>query len=165
MARVSAHQPVLPSLLDRLIDEDPSTPSDGHKTNSMLLQQMKEGVRRDLENLLNARLAHQYELERHREVEESVINYGLRDFSHIQFDSEDDRQKFRWTIAKLIEQFEPRLTRVQVDMVPVGEDYERTLYIKITGMLLVEPDPIHMILDSRVKTIDRSLRLRELNHG
>ncbi|WP_221801111.1 type VI secretion system baseplate subunit TssE [Oceanobacter mangrovi] len=165
MARVSAHQPVLPSLLDRLIDEDPSTPSDDHKTNSMLLKEMKEGVRRDLENLLNTRLAHQYQLDRHREVEHSVVNYGLRDFSHVQFDSEADRQQFRWSIVQLIERFEPRLQRVQVDMVPVGEDYERTLYIKIAGMLLVEPDPVHMILDSRVRTIDRSLRLRELNHG
>ena len=165
MARVSSSQPVLPSLLDRLIDDDPSSGNEIERPGSVLLQEMKEGIRRDLEHLLNTRCAHQLVLDKYPEVEVSVLNYGLPDFSHVQFDSTEDRDRFRWAIKTIIEKFEPRLRRVMVDIVPTGEDYERALYLKISAVLMVEPDPVPMILDSRMRTIDRSLRLREVRHG
>ncbi len=165
MARVSSSQPVLPSLLDRLIDDDPASASENERPGSIVLKEMKEGIRRDLEQLLNTRCAHQLDLTNYPEIESSILNYGLPDFSHVQFDSDEDRDRFRWAIQSIIERYEPRLRRVTVDIVPTGEDYERALYLKISAVLMVEPEPIPMILDSRMKTIDRSLKLREVRHG
>jgi len=31
--------------------------------------------------------------------------------------------------------------------------------------LMVEPDPVPLIFDSRVRTVDRAVSLRELSHG
>lgn len=165
MAKVRTDQPVLPSLLDRLIDDDPQRSLEVVKPTSVLLSEIKTNIRRDLENLLNTRIYRQAPIGKYSELDKSLVNYGVTDFSHVQFDSDDDRQAFAWNIANIIRKYEPRFQRVNVEIEPMGEDYERTLYLKISAVLLVEPDPVPLIFDSRVRTVDRSLRLRESRYG
>lgn len=165
MVRARRDCPVLPSLLDRLIDEDPSRQLESVKPMGGVLSDIKASMRRDLENLLNTRIFRQISIEKFDQLEVSLLNYGVRDFSHVQFDSEDERQKFAWSIRRTIEAFEPRFRHITVELEPYGEDFQRTLYLKISATLLVEPDPVPLIFDSRVRTIDRSMRLREVSNG
>jgi len=165
VARARTDQPVLPSLLDRLIDDDPKQTSEVVKPFGIVLKEIRANIRRDLENLLNTRIYRQQSIDNYSELEKSVINYGLPDFSRLQFGSEEHCQEFKWLIQTTITRYEPRFQRVQVDINSIGEDYERTLYLKISAVLMVEPDPVPLIFDSRVRTIDRAVSLRELNHG
>jgi len=165
MARARTDQPVLPSLLDRLIDEDPRQTLEVVKPFGVLLKEIKANIRRDLENLLNTRIYRQQSIDSYSELDKSVVNYGLPDFSRLQFGSEEHCQQFRWLVQATIAKYEPRFQRVQVDINSIGEDFERTLYLKISAVLMVEPDPVPLIFDSRVRTVDRAVSLRELSHG
>ena len=165
MKSARAILPVIPSLLDRLIDADPDSDSDPIIPSGKQLSEIKDNVRRDLENLLNTRLRKPVNLQRYPELVSSVVNYGLPDFSHIAIESENEQVDFANTIAVIIERYEPRFSQVQVNIRPIGDGLQRALHVKISAILLVEPDPIPVIFDSRLKYIDKRLTLRELKHG
>jgi type VI secretion system protein ImpF len=165
VARVRTQQPVLPSLLDRLIDDDPMQVKDASKPVSTLLKDIKANIRRDLENLLNTRIYNQTDIDGYKELDKSVINYGLPDFSREQLEAEDNHHVLTNMVEIVIDRYEPRFKRVQVEINPIGDEHERTLYLKISAVLMVEPDSIPLIFDSRIRTVDRSLKLREVDHG
>lgn len=165
MAKLRMDQPVLPSLLDRLIDDEQDLLNDVEKPYSVLLADIKNSIRRDLECLLNTRLHRKPSPEKYTELSTSVVNYGLPDFSFVQLSSDEGKEELRLQVQTLIEKYEPRFRQVHVELAQIGEDYERTLYMKISAVLLIEPDPIPLLFDSRVKSVDKAVHLRELNHG
>ncbi|NOY73163.1 MAG: type VI secretion system baseplate subunit TssE [Gammaproteobacteria bacterium] len=165
MPRIRTDQPVLPSILDRLIDDDPENPLHVVKPFGVLLKEIKTNIRRDLENLLNTRMYRQQDITAYAELGQSIVNYGLPDFSRLQFGSQNQRDEFRRLVQSTIRKYEPRFERVDVEINPINEDYERTLYLKISAVLMVEPDPVPLIFDSRVRAVDRAVTLRELKHG
>lgn len=165
MARTRAHQPILPSLLDRLLDDAPDAREDSQQPAVTLLADVKANIRRDLENLLNTRLYRQHSLQPYPELQISLANYGLPDFSTVLLGSAEHREHFRLTLQAAISRFEPRLRQVHVEIAQSGEDYDRTLYLKITALLMIEPDPVPLLFDSRIRTLDRIVKLRELRHG
>lgn len=165
MAKLRAQQPLLPSVLDRLIDEDPNVPHEPIRPVGSLLSDIKANVRRDLEWLLNTRLYHDQSLDAYPELRRSLVTYGLPDFSTVLLGSTEHREAFRATVQSAIERLEPRLSRIAVEISSTGEAHDRTLYLKITAVLLVEPDPVPLLFDSRIQALDRAVRLRELRHG
>ena len=165
MAKIRSQQPVLPSLLDRLIDEDPEALRESVRSAAVLLQDIKANIRRDLEWLLNTRLYRQQRIDLYPELKTSVVAYGLPDFSTVLLGSAEHRENFRLAIQATIERFEPRLRRVQVESSPSGEEHDRTLFLKITALLMVEPDPVPLLFDSRIRALERAMELRELRNG
>lgn len=165
MARVRKQQPLVPSLLDRLINDNPEVHREATASFSQVLREIKVNVRRDLENLLNTRLYHFPNTDIFEELTMSSVNYGLPDFSHIQFENPSSREHFRFLIERTITYYEPRFRRVEVDIVSSGKSFERVLHLKISAILMVEPDPIPLIFDTQIKSDDRMLSLRELTHG
>ena len=55
MPRSDHEARITPSVLDRLLDFDPRSPSEGQKSRSQTLHELKASVGRDLEWLLNTR--------------------------------------------------------------------------------------------------------------
>ena len=55
MPPIRSDQPLVPSVLDRLLDDDPAVTTDPARNRSQLLRDLKLSVRRDIESLLNAR--------------------------------------------------------------------------------------------------------------
>ena len=55
MARKSHERSIRPSLLDRLIDEEPGNRGEAPDRRAQSLKELKDSVRRDLEWLLNSR--------------------------------------------------------------------------------------------------------------
>lgn len=167
MAKVRADQPALPSLLDRLIDDDPRNRQERSVSRSygVVLKDIKNSIRRDLEWLLNTRVYYSDIPSGLDELDVSVVNYGLPDFSVIHLSSDEGKEEFRYRVHDVIKKYEPRFNNVHVELEQVGEEYERTLYMKISAVLMIEPDPIPLLFDSRVKALDKAVRLREINHG
>lgn len=94
-----------PGLLDRLL---------GTHTGGMTLEQYKDSVARDLEDLLNTRCALPADLLRgYPECARSIVNYGLADFAGLCLSSAEDRARVCAALKATIERHEPRLRNVQ----------------------------------------------------
>ncbi len=95
MARVSTDQPLVPSVLDRLIDLDPQAATESPKSRSVVLRELKVSIGRDLENLLNTRwrpVSYPPELE---QLDVSLVNYGIPDFASANMSRPSEREKMR----------------------------------------------------------------------
>ena len=95
-----------PGLLDRLLGE-----ADG---GALSLEQYKDSVARDLEDLLNTRCAVPPEWMRaYPECARSIANYGLVDFAGMCMSSSEDRAAICAALKTAIERHEPRLRQVR----------------------------------------------------
>lgn len=96
---------------------------------------IKEKVRRDIENLLNTRAAGNGQAPDESEARKhSLHTYGLPDLSSLGFQTEKERVELEEIFAQALRAFEPRLERVKVT---VGERdaHNHTLKLAITGVL------------------------------
>jgi type VI secretion system protein ImpF len=151
MASIRTDQLLLPSLLDRLIDHDPQVRSEAARNRSQLLRDLRQAVRRDLENLLNTRvrgIAYRIEL---KELRQSLVSYGIPDLTGLSLGAAREREEFRRAIQAVIVQFEPRLKNLNVVLVDQTESIERTIRFHIEAVLLAEPAPEPIAFDSTVR--------------
>ena len=81
MAEIRTDQLLLPSVLDRLIDDDPQVRHEAQRNRNQLLRDLKLAVRRDLENLLNTRVCCATWPRELTELQQSLVNYGIPDLS------------------------------------------------------------------------------------
>jgi type VI secretion system protein ImpF len=163
MARQRSEPVPLLSVLDRLLDDDPGATHEVPATAAQRLRELKHGVRRDLEDLLNTRLS-PLDLPPHlREVRQSLAAYGLRDFASITLGSVREQQAFCEEIRKVILQFEPRLKNVQVTPTGTAEPLDRTFRFRIEALLKVEPAPEPVAFDSRVEPATGDVHVAEVS--
>ena len=92
MTRIKTDQPLTPSLLDRLIDLEPGNTREVPKSRTQVLAELKQSVRRDLENLLNTRWRATRISEDLKELEFSLANYGIPDVSGVSLSSAAERE-------------------------------------------------------------------------
>jgi type VI secretion system protein ImpF len=128
---------VIPSLLDRLIDSDYKTPRDVSVSRAESLRELKAAVQRDLEHLLNARNPNWDLDSAYTEAGQSVIAYGMPDFSSLVMPN--DERRLRLMVEAAIRTFEPRLTGVTTALLEPSAD--RRVQLRIDGRLLIDPSP------------------------
>lgn len=163
MARPSSSQPLVPSVFDRLIDDNPGVSEDTDSSRSQLLRELRESVRRDLENLLNTRLpCHDFEAGM-EQLEYSVVNYGIPDFSGNNLVSSREKEQFRRQLEKVISYFEPRFKSVRVELVESTSETDRTLRFRIDGLLNVQPAVKPIVFDSSMEPVTQNFRVRDLD--
>ena len=126
------------SLLDRLIDTDPSQSHESVQHRLLNVRQVKASVARDLENLLNSRRMIAVLPEGLRHLADSMVTYGLKDFTAENTSSQTVMQTIRKDVERAIARFEPRLRNVKV-AVDAGSQKERNLNFRISAMLVVDP--------------------------
>lgn len=150
MPHEAHHRGLLPSILDRLIDDRSELSQTPSSTNFGNLQQVRQAVTRDLEALLNTRREHVGDLApEFVETRQSLALYGLPDFSALSLQSHQDRSRIRRALEQAIALFEPRLERVRVTLESPRE-HEQTLRFRIDAMLRVEPAPEPVTFDARL---------------
>ena len=140
MSRVDPQQNLNPSILDRLIDEDPKRSREANFFDTWGLRAQKAAVRRDLETLLNTQATRTRVGNEHPEVRTSVLTYGMPDLSTIAARSDVERARLCQRIQDLVARFEPRLRRVEVDVQP-PTPLDRSLRFRIDALLWVDPSP------------------------
>lgn len=140
------------SLLDRLTDLDDDRPT---------LARIRQSVRRDLEWLLNARRSWLPLNGVGRELETSVLGFGLPDFTVMELSTDEGRQWLCDEVKRTISRFEPRLTRVRVTMRDSEAPLDRQLRLRIDAVLLVDPVPEPVSFDSEVEPVTLSVTLQE----
>lgn len=101
-----------PSLMDKLTDSDPLSAID--RDFPLTRHALMDSLRGDLESLLNSRINWMALPEDLREVQTSMLRYGLPDFSSMPFSSADGQQFLCQRVKETIQQYEPRLKYVSV---------------------------------------------------
>jgi len=151
MPRVDSQDPLRPSVLDRLIDYEPDVSTEPAWQRSQSIRQYELGVLRDVEALLNSRQTKPGLSEEFQQVSQSVLTYGLPDFTAAGAGNKDDFEALRIAVVRAIERFEPRLRQVQVIIRDPENDHDRSLRMVIEGLLWVHPDPVPITFDTIVK--------------
>jgi type VI secretion system protein ImpF len=129
---------ILPTVLDRLIDNDPDNIQEPSQDKFISIRQIKAYVIRDLENMLNTR-RHIFDAPAgFKEVESSLFAYGLTDFTSQNPGNISIRKAIKQDIEKTISRFEPRLRNVNV--VVEAESKANSLRFRINALLVAEPE-------------------------
>jgi type VI secretion system protein ImpF len=131
---------VTPSLLDRLIDLDYKSSRDAMPSRAESVRELKRAVQRDLENLLNSRNPYSDLPAAFVEAGQSVVAYGLPDFSALNVSNPNDQHRLRQLIEAAIRAFEPRLVGVSTTLLP-SSPVDRAMRLRIDARLLMEPAP------------------------
>lgn len=151
MARVRPNQPLVPSVLDRLLDDAPDNPREAPASRHQVLRELKLSVRRDLENLLNTRIRCIVVPIHCKELGQSLVNYGIPDITGAELGTAQDREEFCRLLQSIIKQYEPRFQKVSVSPVTGGDPQDRTFRFRIDAMLLAEPAPEPVVFDSELQ--------------
>ncbi len=124
-----------PGLLDRLMDERPPESSGA----PVGCEQLKDSVARDLEALLNTRLAFDPAiLSGYPEARGSLLHYGLADFAGYCLTSSIDRAAVCASIQDAIEAHEPRLRDISATL-ELDQGSVNRLNFAIHARLAVSP--------------------------
>jgi type VI secretion system protein ImpF len=153
MARVRPDQPLVTSVLDRLLDDDPEVTREPARSRYQVLRQLKDSVRRDLENLLNTRVRCLSVPSALTELKQSLVNYGIPDFTGANMTTDKDRRDFARLLQAVIREHEPRFKSVKVKLLDNAEPMDRTLRFRIDALLHAEPAPEPVVFDSMLKPI------------
>jgi type VI secretion system protein ImpF len=160
VAKLRPDQPLVPSVLDRLIDDEPGVQQETPRSRTQVLRQLKQSVRRDLENLLNTRcrcMGWPADLD---ELAVSLASYGLPDVTGADLGAARDREGFRRLLEEVIRRFEPRFKRVGVTMLENTDPSDRTLRFRIDALLYAEPAPEPVVFDSSVQTATGTVEVK-----
>ena len=148
MPRADDELNILPSVLDRLFDDEPGVDRESLSARFFSLRDLTQAVARDLEALLNTRQEALKELPpEFVEVSHSLHMYGLPDFTALSLTNPQDRQRIRRAIERAIAVFEPRLDRVRVT-VETPQQYDQALRFRVEALLRMEPAPIPVAFDA-----------------
>lgn len=119
------------SLMDRLVDAP--LPEDTGKRIS--IQDVRNGVSRDLEHLLNTRSEGARLIpDTFKECRASSLTFGILDFSSYSLLSPHDRDRIRRSLEQAIALHESRLSRVRVHLEPQRE-LDRALRFRIEALM------------------------------
>jgi type VI secretion system protein ImpF len=151
MSTGAAKRTIRLSVLDRLIDNEPEVSTEVPLDDNQALRITQAAVRRDLENLLNTRyrcIAWPPEL---KELDDSLINYGIPDFTASGLNAAQDSDILIKAIRLSISLFEPRLTDLRIER--VQDDYvDRTFRFSIEGTLLIEDKTLRVRFNSSLES-------------
>ena len=126
------------------------------------LRRLRESVQRDLGWLFNAmNLDSAVDLEPYPEVRDSVLNYGLPSFAGRTASTIDARDAAS-QIARAIEFFEPRLSRVRVSSEkPDDADEESIFRFRIEAELWGRPASQHLTLLTRIDVFSGDVTVQD----
>jgi type VI secretion system protein ImpF len=160
MPPIHPDQPLVPSILDRLIDDDPTASSEAPRNRSILLREMKLAVRRDIEHLLNTRRRNVVISPRLTELASSLLAYGVADFSGAGPATAKQREAFCRSIEEIVRLNETRLLEVRVELAANPEPGDRTLRFRIDALMRADPSPEPVIFDSSLEPVTHTFAVQ-----
>ena len=160
MARIKPEQPLIPSVLDRLLDDAPEAESEPPAGRNQVLRELVQAVRRDLENLLNTRTRRLSWPPELKELKQSLVQYGIPDFAGADLGSARGREEFCRVVQAVIRQHEPRFKAVKVQLLDNVEPLDRTLRFRIDALLHADPAPEPVVFSSSLKPATGAFEVR-----
>ncbi|MFL0802495.1 MAG: type VI secretion system baseplate subunit TssE [Agarilytica sp.] len=165
MAKVDKKKNLRPSILDRLIDDEPHVNIEAEKNRHQQLRELRNSVRRDLENLLNTRYRMLEPSSSYDELESSLLNYGMPDLATVNITDNEKKKEFTRHLEKIIREYEPRFKSVRVTFIDNQEKVDRTLRFRVNATLYADPAPEVVVFDSVLEPVSRTVNVEESQHG
>lgn len=165
MARVDLDQPLQPSVLDRLLDDQPDKSVDPPKSRGQSLAELRAAVRRDLEILLNTRHRCRSWHTDLKELKGSLLNYGIPEFTSANMASDTAREEFRFAIEEVIKRCEPRFQSVEVVLLDNADRLDRTIRFRIEALMYADPAPEPVVFDSAMEPSTQTVLVKSSAHG
>ncbi len=160
MTRLQPDQLLVPSVLDRLLDDQPDQKHETPSTPNQVLRLLKKSIRRDLENLLNTRWRCTTWPENLKELDRSLVNYGVPDVTGANLGSDERCQELLDSLKETIERSDPRLKGVRITKLDNAEPLDRVLCFRTEATLQVEPVPEQVVFDSVVQPITGNVEVK-----
>ena len=132
------------TLFDRLI------PEKEEQLKGLTIQELRESVAHDLEDLLNSRMAKLEQIEDFQLVKKSILQFGIIDFVGLSTANPADRDKICQSIEQSIAAHEPRLTQIKVEMLLDGHNMG-SLCLSIQAYLNIHPLYEPVVFDALLK--------------
>jgi len=148
MTRPGPDAAVTLSVFDRLIDLDPRVSTEPPLTRAQSIRMLRDGVRRDLEWLLNSRQVAFPPHEGLKELNRSVYVYGLPDFTGYNLGVAAAETKLTRQLQSALKMFEPRLEKIRVVAAEPVDSKTRTFRFRIEALLMMDPAPEHISFDT-----------------
>ena len=136
------------SVIDRLIDTEPTNANDASLGLAQSVREVKRALRRDLEWLLNTRRIVELAPETCPELRRSLYHYGVPDITSSAAASTDARNWLRRQVEETISLFEPRLTNVRVTVSDSDEPGRREVRFVVEAVLQMEPSAEQVVFDT-----------------
>lgn len=165
MARPTTTQALTPSILDRLLDYEPTIQRESQASRTQLIKELRESVRRDLEILLNTRQRCIPLSKDMQHLANTFINYGIPDYTGVNLGVDDEREKFSKIIEKIIVNNETRLKSVKITLIDDYSSVDRTFRFRIDGILKVEPAVKPVVFDSKMEPVSRTFEVKDVEGG
>ena len=148
------------SVLDRLIDDRPDETRERPWTPAQTMTKLREAVRRDLEALLNTRERCRGWPDILEEIDNSVVGYGLPDFSVLSLQGRW-RENLRRRVLETIRRFEPRLSQIDVRFEDQGEGLERVARFRIEALMHADPAPEPVAFNTQIDGATRLMSVAD----
>ena len=173
MVELTSKDRLQPSLLDRLLDQEPEKISESLEARALTRPQLRAAVLRDLSWLLNAvrqepdeKSSMQAEVANWRDADlarRSVLNFGLPAFSGFSISSMNSGAVER-SVAEAIRTFEPRLDpkTVVVELLPSDGNHHNTMRLVIRAQMWSQPVPLDLLLSAAMDAETGATHVREL---
>ena len=165
MSRLDNKKKLRPSVLDRLLDNEPHIKTEIDPGRHQFQKQLRDSVRRDLESLLNTRYYLFTPPEELPELGRSLLNYGLPDLATINIIDNQSRKDFTHKLETTLREFEPRFKTVNVSYIENNDKIDRTLRFRIEVVMYADPLPEVVIFDSLLESVSRTVTVKEISHG
>ena len=161
MAELTQKELLQPCLLDRLADDEPLQKVESREQRVLSFRKLKQSVIRDLQWLLNAgRLETTQDLSIYPHVRQSVLNFGIPDFTGTAA-SNADRTVLERALRQAIVDFEPRILKNTLKVHAQTTAEHNTLIFEIEGELWAQPLPerlyLKTILDLELGSVEVKL--------
>jgi type VI secretion system protein ImpF len=166
MAEPKATDRLQPSLLDRLIDDNPQSRVEEDDARFLTKRTLRAAVLRDLSWLFNTtNLSDEMSIDRYPAAYASVLNFGLPSLSG-GFASTLDAVALEQAIREAIVLFEPRIAPESIEIEPVLDrpvlDMHNQIALVIRGLLWAQPAPLEFALRTQIDLEEGGITLTEL---
>lgn len=122
------------TLFERLLPVD-----DQYTGQGLSIQELRQSIAHDLEDLLNNRMTRLNQTEEHYPgIKNSILQFGIIDFVGLSTANPTDCDKICRSIEQSISAHEPRLKQVKVEML-INENNMSSLYLSISAYLNISP--------------------------
>ena len=150
MAEALSRDRLYPSLLDRLIDDEPGRVTEPRENRSATLQRLRENVLRDLNWLFNATQS-SVDFFGDPLLGGSVLNYGMPPLAGRPA-SQYDLVELARVLREVILRFEPRIIAHTLKVTGEGNkgDTHNVLGFRIEGQLWSQPIPLEIYMRTEI---------------
>lgn len=160
---IDEEQKLTVPLLDRLLDDHPEQQQESARAHHLLIYQLKESVRRDLENLFNTRQCCVGANKSLSHVQNALPNYGLPDAATLNLSSQKARLEFCRTVEAAIKRFEPRIRIASVKIQSAFDAEDPSIRFRVEASLHALSADEVIVFDSALNPLTQSVKVAESN--